>query len=76
MTSDAYVVRSVDYGDHDRIVTLLTREYGKVSAMARIGEDSEVQYSGYRKRTFERKHFLRKTSAICPQALTITNFGA
>ena len=33
--ADAIVLRRLDYGETDRIVTLLTREYGKLGAIAK-----------------------------------------
>jgi DNA repair protein RecO (recombination protein O) len=35
LVTPALVLRTVDYGDADRVVTLFTRELGKVSALAR-----------------------------------------
>lgn len=40
------VLRVVDYGDADRIVTLLTRERGKVSAFARGARASRRRFGG------------------------------
>ncbi|RYZ33374.1 MAG: DNA repair protein RecO, partial [Myxococcaceae bacterium] len=31
---DAFVLSTVDYGESDRMVTLLTREHGKLTAFA------------------------------------------
>jgi DNA repair protein RecO (recombination protein O) len=36
----------VDYGESDRVVTLLTREYGCVSAMARAARKSKRRFAG------------------------------
>ena len=33
--ADAIVLRRLDYGEADRILTLLTREYGKLAAIAK-----------------------------------------
>jgi DNA repair protein RecO (recombination protein O) len=42
----AVVVRAVDYGEADRIVTLLTRVRGKVSAIARGARKSRRRFAG------------------------------
>ena len=42
----ALLLRSVDFGDRDRIVTLLTRDGGKVSAMARGARGSRRRFVG------------------------------
>jgi DNA repair protein RecO (recombination protein O) len=42
----ALVLRAVDYGESDRVVTLLTREYGAVSAMARAARKSKRRFAG------------------------------
>lgn len=42
----AIVLRSVDYGDSDRVVTLLSRERGKVSAFARGARASRRRFGG------------------------------
>ncbi|MDQ6711258.1 MAG: DNA repair protein RecO, partial [Candidatus Dormibacteraeota bacterium] len=34
-SADAIVLRRLDYGEADRILTLLTREYGKLAAIAK-----------------------------------------
>jgi len=39
-------LRSVDYRDSDRIVTLLTEDYGKISAMARGARKSQRRFGG------------------------------
>lgn len=43
---EAIVLRSVDYGESDRIVTLLTRERGKVGAYARGARASRRRFAG------------------------------
>jgi DNA repair protein RecO (recombination protein O) len=43
---DAIVLRCVDYRDADRIVTLLTRQHGKVSALARGARKSKKRFAG------------------------------
>jgi DNA repair protein RecO (recombination protein O) len=42
----AIVLRTVDYGERDRIVTLLTRERGKLSAFARGARASRRRFAG------------------------------
>lgn len=42
----AIVLRRVDYGDHDYILTLLTRTKGKVSVMAKNAKKSVKRFSG------------------------------
>jgi DNA repair protein RecO (recombination protein O) len=39
-------LRSVDYGEADRIVTLLTAEHGRVSALARAARKSKRRFAG------------------------------
>jgi len=39
-------LRSVDYRDSDRIVTLLTEDYGKISALARGARRSQRRFGG------------------------------
>lgn len=41
-----FVLRAVDYGESDRVVTLLTRERGKVSAFARGARASRKRFGG------------------------------
>jgi DNA repair protein RecO (recombination protein O) len=43
---DALVLRSVAYGEADRIVTLLTRRHGKLSALARSARKSKRRFAG------------------------------
>ncbi len=43
---DAIVLRVVDYGDADRVVTLMTRQLGKVSALARGARRSRKRFGG------------------------------
>src|SRR5690606_28858849 len=42
----AIVLGVVDYGESDRIVTLLTREHGKIGAFARGGRASRRRFAG------------------------------
>src|SRR5262245_33859927 len=44
--ADALVLRAVDYGESDRVVTLFTREHGCVSAMARAARKSKRRFAG------------------------------
>jgi len=41
--ADAIVLRRVDYGEADRILTLLTREHGKLSAIAKGARKSKTR---------------------------------
>ena len=41
--ADAIVLRRLDYGDADRILTLLTREYGKLAAIAKGARRSKAR---------------------------------
>jgi DNA repair protein RecO (recombination protein O) len=43
---DALLLRSVDYGEADRIVTLLTRGHGKLGALARSARKSKRRFAG------------------------------
>lgn len=42
----AFVLRAVDYGESDRVITLLSRERGKVSAFARGARASRRRFGG------------------------------
>jgi DNA repair protein RecO (recombination protein O) len=44
--SRALLLRSIDYRDSDRIVTLLTEDYGKLSALARGARKSQRRFGG------------------------------
>lgn len=46
VTSDALLLRAVDYRDADRIVTLFTSELGKVGAVARGAKNSRRRFAG------------------------------
>ncbi|MCS6774965.1 MAG: DNA repair protein RecO [Chloroherpetonaceae bacterium] len=45
-TADAIVLRRIDLGEADRIVTLFTREYGKVAAIAKGARRPRSRFSG------------------------------
>jgi DNA repair protein RecO (recombination protein O) len=44
LTTPALVLRTVDYGEADRIVTLLSRTHGKLSALARSARKSRRRF--------------------------------
>jgi DNA repair protein RecO (recombination protein O) len=44
--SEALLLRSVDYGDADRIVTLLTQRFGKAAFIARAARRSKKRFGG------------------------------
>ncbi len=44
--SDALLLRSVDFRDADRILTLFTRDFGKLSAIARGARGSKRRFAG------------------------------
>ena len=44
ITTPAIVLRTVDYGEADRVVTLFTREHGKLSALARGARKSVKRF--------------------------------
>jgi DNA repair protein RecO (recombination protein O) len=46
VTTDALLLRAVDYRDADRIVTLFTRDLGKVGAIARAAKSSRKRFAG------------------------------
>ncbi len=45
--TDALVLRSVDYSETSKILTLFTRELGKVSALAKGATAAEVAVPGW-----------------------------
>lgn len=45
-STQAVVLRSVDYGDSDKIVTLFTSGYGKISAIAKGAKRSMKRFGG------------------------------
>lgn len=46
LVTDCIVLRRVDYGEADRIYTLLTRDAGKLSALARAARRSRRRFGG------------------------------
>jgi DNA repair protein RecO (recombination protein O) len=46
VSTDAILLRAVDYGDADKIVTLFTTALGKVSAIARSAKSSKRRFGG------------------------------
>jgi DNA repair protein RecO (recombination protein O) len=46
VTTDAVLLRAVDYRDADRVLTLFTQELGKISAIARGARASKRRFSG------------------------------
>jgi DNA repair protein RecO (recombination protein O) len=46
LRDDAFLLRSVDYRDHDRIVTLLTRRHGTLGVIARGARRSRKRFGG------------------------------
>ena len=44
--ADAVVLRRLDYGEADRILTLLTREHGKLAAIAKGSRKAKARISG------------------------------
>lgn len=46
LRDEAFLLRAVDYRDHDRIVTLLTREHGAIGVMARGARRSRKRFGG------------------------------
>jgi DNA repair protein RecO (recombination protein O) len=55
ITSDALLLRRVEYGESDLVVTLLTQKVGKVSALARGARKSSKRFTG----SLEALHTLR-----------------
>ena len=55
ITSDALLLRRVEYGESDLVVTLLTQKLGKVSALARGARKSSKRFTG----SLEALHTLR-----------------
>ena len=45
-TTDALVLRATDYRDADRVITLFTQHFGKVSAIARGARASKRRFAG------------------------------
>jgi len=45
-STDAILLRKIEYGDHDYIITFLTRSRGKISVMAKNAKKSVKRFSG------------------------------
>lgn len=45
-STDAILLRKIEYGDHDLIITFLTRDKGKISVMAKNAKKSVRRFSG------------------------------
>jgi DNA repair protein RecO (recombination protein O) len=45
-STSAFLIRKVDYGEADRIVTLFTRSHGKVAAIAKFAKKSSRRFGG------------------------------
>lgn len=45
-STDAVLLRKIEYGDHDLIITFLTRSHGKVTVMAKNAKKSVRRFSG------------------------------
>ena len=44
--TDAILLRKIEYGDHDLIITFLTRDQGKIAAIAKNAKQSVRRFSG------------------------------
>jgi DNA repair protein RecO (recombination protein O) len=77
ITTPAVVLRAVDYGESDRIVTFLTRDAGKVSGIAKGAKRSQRRFPGalglfslvnlhYRARAGAELVFLERAQLIVP----------
>ena len=77
MSTPAIVLRAVDYGESDRIVTFLTRDVGKLSGIAKGAKRSQRRFGGalglfahvtlqYRQRPGAELAFLERTLLIRP----------
>ncbi|WDP88229.1 MAG: DNA repair protein RecO [Desulfobacter sp.] len=44
--TDAILLRKIEYGDHDLIITFLTRDHGKIAAIAKNAKKSVRRFSG------------------------------
>ena len=76
-SSPAIMLRTIQYGDHDSIVTFFTSEYGKVSLMAKGARKSLKRFSGvlelfsavnivWTKGRGRGLSILKEASVICP----------
>jgi DNA repair protein RecO (recombination protein O) len=45
-STDAFVLRQVEYGDHDKVIGLYTRKYGKISVFAASAKKSQKRFGG------------------------------
>ncbi|MEH0022066.1 MAG: DNA repair protein RecO [Desulfobacter sp.] len=45
-STDAILLRKIEYGDHDLIITFLTRDHGKLPAIAKNAKQSVRRFSG------------------------------
>lgn len=77
LSTPAVVLRAVDYGESDRIVTFLTRDAGKVSGIAKGAKRSQRRFSGalglfslvnlhYRTRAGAELVFLERAQLLVP----------
>jgi len=46
LSSTGFILRRVEYGDYDLIVTLFTRDHGKISAIAKSAKKSTKRFAG------------------------------
>lgn len=46
ISTSGILLRRIEYGDHDLIVTLLTLDYGKISLMAKYARKSKKRFAG------------------------------
>ncbi len=71
------MLRRLDYGDHDLIITFLTQSDGKISALAKAAKKSVKRFSGvlelfsilqivYTTKKRDGPSFLKETSIIEP----------
>jgi DNA repair protein RecO (recombination protein O) len=44
--TDAILLRKIEYGDHDFVITFMTRDQGKITAMAKNAKKSVKRFSG------------------------------
>jgi DNA repair protein RecO (recombination protein O) len=79
-SSDAILLRRVDYGEADQIVTLLCRDLGKLSAVARAARKSRRRFGGALElATISRVEMTRKSGAelwTLSSARPVRSFGS